>query len=162
MRNEGGFTILEALFSMAIFAVAMLGVIGLQLNAMQTDEDTRRKDMAAQLLTTGVEMVECADYESSAIFLTTNTINTSGNSENDFSAFLKNVRDGATNSWMAWRNGDARLFLRHEVDSRDVDSDGNIDFSVRNVYLVASWDSIKSGQRETLSRMIVKPENTLQ
>jgi len=146
MKEENGFTILEALFAMAIFAVAMLGVIGLQLNSLQTDEETRRKDMAAQLLTAGAEMVACSDYGSTALYSV---------AESGFSGFAEDVKnEPIPNSLLTWGGGKASLYLRHQRSAGPV--------TIRNVYLVAAWDSIKTGQRETLSRMMVKPQNMLQ
>ncbi|VFQ42650.1 prepilin-type N-terminal cleavage/methylation domain-containing protein [Desulfoluna butyratoxydans] len=166
MKNKDGFTMLEVLFAMAIFAVAMLGVIGLQLNAIQTDEETRRKDMAAQLLTSGVEMAECTDYGATDgpadLFRDSNILSVNG-----FSAFIDTVEgtddiDGIPNAWMTWGNGKARLFLRHQVVDTDVDGDGGTDLSVRNVYLVAAWNSITARKIKTMSRIMVKPQNNLQ
>jgi len=162
MKNEHGFTMLEVLFAMAIFAVAMLGVIGLQINAIQADEETRRKDMAAQFLTAGVEMVECTDYGATDgaddLFRNGNILPEAG-----LDTFIKGVQGGTINTpWMTWGNGNASLFLRHEVVDRDVDDDGDTDFSVRNVYLVAAWKSIKTSGIKTLTRIMVKPQNYLQ
>lgn len=162
--TEHGFTLLEVLCAMAIFAVAMLGVIGLQMSAIVNDEETRRKDMASQLLTAGVEMVECTDYGategSEDLFRSGNTVSEAG-----FGAFLAKVSDNPdsiSNPWLSWGNGKARLFLRHQVVDTDVDADGDIDFSVRNVFLVAAWESIKTGDTQTLSRIVVKPKNQFQ
>lgn len=164
MKNENGFTMLEVLFAMAIFAVAMLGVIGLQLNALQTDEETRRKDMAAQLLTAGAEMVECTDYGatqgSDGLFRNDNLLP----GTDDIQDLMDDVEHGRiTQPWMTISDGKARLYLRHQVEDRDVDSDGDTDFSIRHVYLVAAWDSLTTaGQRKTLARVMVKPQNNLQ
>jgi|GEM_PF-5662146 len=144
MKNKDGFTMLEVLFAMAIFAVAMLGVIGLQLNAIQTDEETRRKDMAAQLLTAGVEMVECLDYASL------------GNVKRiDYNGLL--TRAEASDSvyfWMGSCNDKARLYYGQ--------METTIGVTCRNVYLVAAWTSVRTGQVKTLARMMVKPQNMLQ
>lgn len=146
MNNDRGFTILECLFSMVIFAVAMLGVIGLQLHAIQSDAETRRKDMANQLLTSGAELVACSDYDSASLYFEV---------ESGFDGFVDGVKNKTiSNSLMNWGGGNASLYLRHETSAGGV--------TVRNVYLVAAWDSIKTGQRETLIRMIVKPQNILQ
>ncbi|WP_300667351.1 prepilin-type N-terminal cleavage/methylation domain-containing protein [Desulfoluna sp.] len=144
MNKENGFTILEALFSMAIFAVAMFGVIGLQLNAIQTDEETRRKDMASQLLAAGTEMVECLDYDSLG------AVNGVGYAN----LLTKAKANNAAYFWMGSSNNKAGLFCGQTETVGDV--------NYRNVYLVAVWNSIKTGQRETLSRMMVKPPNMLQ
>ncbi|SCX78417.1 type IV pilus modification PilV family protein [Desulfoluna spongiiphila] len=162
MKNKDGFTMLEVLFAMAIFAVAMFGVIGLQVHAIQTDEETRRKDMAGQLLTAGVEMVECTDYGATSkandLFRNGNVLPDTG-----FGAFVDDVQnENISMPWMTWNNGNASLYLRHEVDDRDVDGDGDTDFSVRNVYLVAAWKSITTSGIKTMTRMMVKPQNNLQ
>lgn len=146
MKNENGFTLLECLFSMAIFAVAMLGVISLQMNAIQSDAETRRKDMANQLLTAGAELVGCADYDSTALY---------SDEESGFEGFVDGVKDKTiTDSFMNWGGGKVSLYLRHKVTSGD--------FDIRNVYLVAAWDSVKTRERETLHRMMVKPQNMIQ
>lgn len=148
MKQESGFTLLEALFSMAIFAVAMLGLIGMQINAIQSDEETRRKDMASQLLTAGAELVACTDYAS---FDAGKELGDLG-----FDGLVRKAeaRDGQY-AWMDSGGGKTELYQGHKVTSVD-------DVTYRNVYLVAAWDSIKSGKRETLHRMMVKPQNILQ
>jgi len=165
MTNENGFTLLEALFSMAIFSVAMLGVIGLQLNSFQADEETRRRDMAVQLLTEGAELVECSGYSSTDLYRPTGA-DQNMIQESAFSRFIGQVESGTvTDNWLSWGGGKANVFLRYNQDFQDLDTDGTQDNNepeFKKILLVASWRSLKTGQTETFHRVMVKPENTLQ
>jgi len=168
MTNENGFTLLEALFAMAIFAVAMLGVIGLQLNSIQTDEETRRKDMAVQLLTEGAELVECSDYASDELY----DDSEDGNKilESEFLNFEQTAAgysgaQGDPEIWNSWGGGKVKVFFAYAQSFVDHDNDNardNNEPEFKKILLVASWRSLKTGQAETVHRMMVKPENTLQ
>lgn len=145
MRSDNGFTLLEALFAMAIFAVAMLGVIGLQINAFQTDEETRRKDLAVQLLNEGAELVECRDYDAFG-----------GVRDIDYEGLIAGARANENAYfWMGTNNDKAKLYCgQRQVNTGDV--------TFRRVYLVAAWESVKTDRREALGRIMVKTQNMLQ
>ncbi len=163
MRNDDGFTLLEALFAMAIFAVAMLGVIGMQINAIQADEETRRKDMAVQLLTAGAEIIECSSYTSQVLYPTSGS---NSMAESHFSNFITKVgENNENNPWMTWGEGRARMFMRYNQAFKDIDSNGAQGANepqFKKVLLVSSWKSLKTGDTKTMHRVVVKPENMLQ
>lgn len=166
MRNESGFTLLETLFAMAVFAVAMLGVIALQFSVIQTDEETRRKDMAAQLLTAGTELVACADYSSRTLYPVSGA--NSVNSESALSDFIQQVEQSpgtVTGCLMSWGEGKVNVFMRYLQGFEDFDGDNAQDANepaFKKVLLVSSWNAVKTGETRTLHRVVVKPENMLQ
>ena len=146
MSHDSGFTLLECLFAMAIFSVAMLGVIGLQLNAIITDGETWRQDKASQLLTAGAERVAFSDYDSPVLY---------SGCETGIIDFIQGVKEKTvTDPLMSWRGGQVSLYLCSEVSSGIP--------HIRRVCLVAAWDSVKRGERKILCRLVVKPQNILQ
>ena len=163
MPKEHGFTILEALISMAVFAVAMLAVIGLQIHAIQTDANTVRKDAAVQLLSTGVELVECAGFDDSSVFKTKLPAdpNDDDNDEQKAFAYFKQSISGENDTdpgstWKSSHDKKADLYLRYTETS------SSASVSLKTVYLVASWRDVGSGDAKVISRVVTKPDNFIQ
>ena len=120
----------------------MLGVIGLQMHVIQVDEETRRRDMANQLLTSGAEMVACSDYGSDELY---------SGAETTFSG----ITDGEGGKpLMGWDNK-AELYLFHHLSTATLPA-------VRHVCLVAEWTSVKNREKKSLKRMLIKPQNIIQ
>ena len=148
MQYEKGFTLLESLMSMAVFAVAMLAVIGLQIHAIQSDANTTRKDAAVQLLNTAVELVECSDYDDSSVFK-------SSMGDTTLSSFISSVKAGDTSDvWLKSSDGKVRVFQRFTIQQGGVD--------LRIVYLVAAWNDVMNIGKKTISRVVTKPQNFIQ
>ncbi len=146
MSDARGFTLLECLFAMAIFGVAMLGVIGLQIHAIRTDGETWRQDKASQLLSAWAERVAFSGYDSPDLYSGRDT-------EIDY--FIQSVKENTvTDPLVQWMGGVVSLYLGFEVSSGSP--------KIRRVCLVAAWDSVKTGERKTRHRLVVKPQNIWQ
>lgn len=60
--NEKGMTLIEVMVTTVIFAVGIIGVITLQMNAVRANTQTRHRDEANRLLAAHVERVGICAY----------------------------------------------------------------------------------------------------
>ncbi|WP_300667346.1 prepilin-type N-terminal cleavage/methylation domain-containing protein [Desulfoluna sp.] len=63
-NNEEGMTLIEVMVTMVIFAVGILGIMTLQLNALRTNAETRHWDDANRLLAFHAERIGLSTYGS--------------------------------------------------------------------------------------------------
>ena len=150
MNNDSGYTLLEVMVSIGMLAVAILGLIGAQVFALQSDGDSARKDSAVQILTAASELIESSAFDDTSVF-----IKEMGTSES-YTDFKNDVKDPGTNTglWLTSSDNKVEIYQRYEIEAGTSD--------VKRVYLIAAWKGIRSGEIETISRVITKPENFIQ
>ena len=61
ITNNAGFTLLEVLVALTIFAVGMLGIAGVQLNAMDFNSNSNTRTVAAALAQGAMERILATD-----------------------------------------------------------------------------------------------------
>ena len=154
MKREAGFTLIESLFAMAIFGIAMLVLMSLQINSIRNDEETHRKDTATRLLSQAAEEVEFSNYKDTEIFSEKRKLSGWSSGYNSLLA----VAEGAGSNNYEWmKSGDEKVvvYLGHVETTTAV----NPPVHLRHVHLIAAWNSTTSNERHTLARVMVKPEN---
>ncbi len=73
MKNSRGFSMLEALIAMLIIMIAILGIAGMQMYAINNTENARYQSIAAILATSmGAEMQANAEYWATPVYVTVN------------------------------------------------------------------------------------------
>ncbi len=62
-RSRGGFTLVELMISMAVIAIAILGVISVVMHTVRSKEKMRELDLAKQAAATRLEELRSVDFD---------------------------------------------------------------------------------------------------
>ncbi|BCS99259.1 hypothetical protein DSLASN_48910 [Desulfoluna limicola] len=140
-NNNRGMTLIEVMVTMVVFAVGVLGIITLQLNAVHANVETRNWDEANRILASHVERIGMGAYNS--------LVNADGNTGS--SAQLETWRadpfeDSSLGTSM--ETGLSRYALRRFVTE-------NLTQGTKTVFFCVSWP--QGTQEKRIFRTVVKP-----
>jgi type IV pilus modification protein PilV len=129
-KNEMGFTLIEILFAMVIFAIGFLAIASMQISAGKSNRTASERTFAANIASDHMERLMSLSFDDSNLDPTANP-------------HLDN-QDKYNIEWT--------------VTDTDINSDGNNDAKI--ITLTVSWDDIFSGGADQLNVTLdfIKPD----